>query len=140
MLPPMDGDVEIIPLLMCSDVAAEHDFLVAAFGFESAFIEHDPDGTAFHAEVRAGRRRIWLHRVEEDEHLVSPRMAGSAGGGIVVHVPDVDAHHERARAAGAEVVDEPADQDYGQREYGVRDPEGHLWWVATPTRPPAQAR
>jgi uncharacterized glyoxalase superfamily protein PhnB len=50
----------------------------------------------------------------------------------VVHVPDVDAHHERAVAAGADVLYGPRDQDYGQREYGVRDPEGHLWWIATP--------
>lgn len=131
------GSADVIPLLVCSDIAAEHDFLVTVFGFESAGIERTPDGTVVHAEVRAGPRRIWLHRADEAENIVPPGRRGSAGGGIVVHVPDVDAHHERVRAAGADILYEPRDEDYGQREYGLRDPEGHLWWIATPTQAPA---
>jgi uncharacterized glyoxalase superfamily protein PhnB len=123
---------DIIPLLACSDIAAEHEFLVSVLGFASAGVERTADGTVVHAEVRAGSRRIWLHREDEADGLVPPRKRGSAGGGIVVHVGDVDAHHDRVRAAGADVLSEPSDQDYGQREYGVRDPEGHLWWIATP--------
>lgn len=133
----MMDTVDVIPLLACSDIAAEHDFLVTVLGFESAGIERIPDGSVVHAEVRAGSHRIWLHRVDEASGLVPPRARGSAGGGIVVQVPDVDSHHERARAAGADIVYRPQDQDYGQREYGVRDPEGHLWWIATPMRSPA---
>lgn len=125
-----EGDV--IPLLACSDIRAEHDFLVAALGFESAGVESDGDGIVVHAEVRAGIRRIWLHRVDEAGRLIPPATSGSAAGGIVVHVPDVDAMYERARAAGANVLYAPRDEDYGQREFGVRDPEGHLWWIATP--------
>jgi uncharacterized glyoxalase superfamily protein PhnB len=53
-------------------------------------------------------------------------------GGIVVLVPDVDAHCARARAAGATIVREPEDEDYGQREYCVKDPEGLDWYIATP--------
>jgi MerR family transcriptional regulator, thiopeptide resistance regulator len=128
---------DVVPLLACSDIAAEHDFLVDVLGFASAGLERTPDGTAVHGEVRAGLRRIWLHRADETDKLVPPGPGGFAGGGIVVHVDDVDAHHTRVRAAGADVLYEPRDEDYGQREYGVRDPEGHLWWIATPTRPPA---
>ena len=47
-------------------------------------------------------------------------------------VDDVDAHFAHAKAAGATILSEPTDQDYGQREYGVKDPEGHSWWMATP--------
>lgn len=134
----MDAEFsDLIPLLVCSDIAAEHDFLVSVLGFTSAALERTADGKVVHGEVRAGSHRIWLHRVDEADNLVPPRLRGSAGGGIVVHVADVDAHHERARAAGADVLYEPRDQDYGQREYGVRDPEGHLWWIATPLRSPA---
>lgn len=61
-----------------------------------------------------------------------PAASGASGGGIVVHVADVDAHYERARNGGASILYEPRDEDYGQREYGVRDPEGHTWWIATP--------
>lgn len=44
----------------------------------------------------------------------------------------VDAHFERARDKGAIIVWEPTDEDYGQREYGLRDPERHNWYIATP--------
>ncbi|MDE2640756.1 MAG: VOC family protein, partial [Chloroflexota bacterium] len=53
--------------------------------------------------------------------------AGALTSSPYVIVPDVDAHCARARAAGAEVVMEPADQDYGGRLYAARDPEGQLW-------------
>jgi uncharacterized glyoxalase superfamily protein PhnB len=49
-----------------------------------------------------------------------------------VYVTDVDAHFTRARLAGATIESEPRDMDYGQREYGAVDPEGHRWWFATP--------
>jgi MerR family transcriptional regulator, thiopeptide resistance regulator len=128
---------DVIPLLVCSDIVAEHDFLVDLLGFASAGIERGGDGRVVHAEVRAGARRIWLHRADEAGGLVPPGAGGSAAGGMVVHVRDVDAHHARVRASGAEILSAPTDQDYGQREYGVRDPEGHLWWIATPTSGPA---
>jgi uncharacterized glyoxalase superfamily protein PhnB len=128
---------DVIPLLACSDIEAEHGFLVDVLGLTSAGIERTPDGTVVHAEVRAGQRRIWLHRSDESSGVVSPAAGGSTGGGIVIHVSDVDAHHERVRTARAEILYEPRDEAYGQREYGVRDPEGHTWWIATPTHSPA---
>ena len=47
-----------------------------------------------------------------------------------MYVDDVDAHCERARAAGAEIVGEPADQPYGDRRYEAHDPEGQAWFFA----------
>jgi len=64
--------------------------------------------------------------------LTTPRLAGSASAGVVVHVADVDAHFAHAKAQGATILREPTDEDYGQREYGVQDPEGHSWYIATP--------
>jgi len=63
--------------------------------------------------------------------MSAPQKA-TASSGLVVHVADVDAHYERARAAGATIDSEPRNQEYGQREYGARDREGHRWWFATP--------
>jgi len=114
------ADHDVIPLLACIDIEAEHDFLIRALGFASAGVERAPDGTVVHAEVRMGSRRVWLHRVDEAGGLVPPRRAGTSGAGIVVHVPDVDLHHGASRAAGAEILYEPRAQDYGQRE--VRRP------------------
>jgi uncharacterized glyoxalase superfamily protein PhnB len=122
----------VIPLLVYEDLAAAHDFLVEAFGFESGGVSRDNEGRAVHAEVRAGAATIWLHRVASEHDVGSPRQTGVASSGIVVLVDDVDQHFQRARAAGAHIDNEPVDQPYGQREYGARDLEGHRWWFATP--------
>ena len=50
----------------------------------------------------------------------------------MVLVADVEAHFAHAKSRGATILSEPTDQDYGQREYAVLDPEGHSWWIATP--------
>jgi uncharacterized glyoxalase superfamily protein PhnB len=122
----------ITPVLTYQDIPAAHDFLVRAFGFVSGGIHRTPEGGAVHGEVRAGDAAIWLHRVTAEHHLDSPLAVDVANSGLVVHVDDVDAHYERARAAGARIDSEPVDQPYGQREYGARDPEGHRWWFAAP--------
>jgi Uncharacterized protein conserved in bacteria len=119
----------IIPLLVYKDIAAAHNFLVKAFGFDEGTVDRDPDGQPVHGEVHAGDMTIWLHRVTADHGLDS---TATASGGLVVHVDDVNAHYQRARAAGAKIETEPQDQPYGQREYEARDPEGHRWWFATP--------
>jgi uncharacterized glyoxalase superfamily protein PhnB len=132
----MAASEQVIPLLVYRDIQAAHDFLVRAFGLESGGVHRTADGQAVHGEVRFGGTAIWLHRVATEHALASPETVDMAGAGIVVLVPDVDAHFARARAAGARIDQEPTDQPYGQREYGARDPEGHRWWFATPTSVP----
>ena len=51
--------------------------------------------------------------------------------GLHLYVNDVDAQFEQAVAAGASVVSEPKDQFYGDRSASVKDPFGHLWFLAT---------
>ena len=121
---------QLIPLLTYQDIAAAHDFLVNAFGFAPGGVHRSADGEAVHGEVHAGATPIWLHRVTAEYQLDSPRTVDVANSGLMVRVDDVDAHYERARAAGATIDSEPVDQPYGQREYGARDPEGHRWWFA----------
>jgi uncharacterized glyoxalase superfamily protein PhnB len=125
----------VIPVLIYEDIEAAHDYLVQVFGFTSGGVERTPDGIVVHGEVRLGEARIWLHRVTDD--LASPRTLTKLNGGLVVHVGEVDTHFTRARDAGADIEREPADQPYGQREYGARDLEGHHWWFATPIDSPA---
>jgi len=133
----MSEFTDVITLIACSDIAAEHDFLVEVLGFESGGLERTPDGDIVHGEVSAGQRRIWLHVTSDQFKLATPAVLGMANGGTVVHVTDVDAHFARVKAAGADITSEPTDQEYGQREYGVRDPDGHNWWFATPIAQPA---
>ena len=122
----------VIPVLTYQDIAGAHDFLVEAFGFHAGGVHRTPEGEAVHGEVCAGDAPIWLHRVAAEHHLDSPRGADVANSGLFVHVDDVDAHYQRARAAGARIDSEPVNQPYGRREYGARDPEGHRWWFGSP--------
>jgi uncharacterized glyoxalase superfamily protein PhnB len=126
---------DVIPVVPYQDIRAAHDFLTRTLGFVSGGLVEDTAGQVIHGEVRAGVRRIWLHAAAGG--LTTPQKCGSTTGGIVIHVTDVDAHFAHAKAEGATVTSEPRDEDYGQREYGVRDPEGHDWWFATPFASPA---
>jgi uncharacterized glyoxalase superfamily protein PhnB len=122
--------LDLIPVLPYTDIRAGHDFLVDVLGFSSGGMVEAADGTVVHGEVRAGAQRIWLHAAAGG--LTTPQAAGAATAGIVVHVADVDTHFQQAKAKGAMIEREPTDEDYGQREYWVRDPEGHRWFIATP--------
>ena len=128
------GFIDAIPVLPYSDIRAAHDFLVDVVGLDSGgLVEHE--GSVVHGEVRAGERRFWLH--EATGALSTPAAARTRTGGIVLQVRDVDAHFARTKAAGAVILREPTDEDYGQREYALRDPEGHDWYIATPFASPA---
>jgi len=125
----------LIPLLVCDDIAATHDFLVAAFGFDAGGVHRSGGARVVHGEVRTASGAIWLHAVTHEHELVSPQEQKMASGGLVVFVDGIDEHFCHTRAAGATIDSEPTDQDYGQREYGARDPEGHRFWFATRTSP-----
>lgn len=126
------GRGAVVPILVYEDIEAGHDYLVSTFGFTSGGLHRSDDGAVVHGEVRMGDGVIWLHRVTPERQMISPRGAGMSHGGLSVLVPDVNAHFERAKAAGALIEREPTDQDYGLREYGARDIENHRWWFASP--------
>jgi PhnB protein len=119
----------IAPYLLYEDGAAAIDFLTKAFGFEEV-MRMDEDGLVNHAEVRLGDDSVMLGYPGAD--YVNPRKSGYSSALVHVYVDDVDAHFEQAKAAGAEIVMEPADQEYGDRRYDAKDPEGHAWSFATP--------
>lgn len=122
---------EIIPYLFCRDVPATIDFLTRAFGFAEEMRQATPTG--MHAQVLLGGQRIMLGQGAADWKMLPPvSLPGAiATVGIFIYLPDVDAHFERARAAGAEIVHPPKDVDYG-RTYTARDPDGHPWFFTTP--------
>lgn len=118
-------------LLVYDDVAAAHDYIVRVYGLASGGIERDAGGRVIHAEVRAGDQIIMLHPAGPGYQ--SPRSAGAVTGMTVVTVDNADEHYARTAAAdGADILKEPADMSYGVREYGARDPEGHLWFFHSP--------
>lgn len=111
------------------DAPAAIEWLVAAFGFEAVAVYPAEDGTINHAELRLGDAGwIMLSSTRDDRfHVRTPRTLGASTQGIAAYVDDIDAHHQQAKAAGAVMVDELSDTDYGAHGYPARDPEGHLW-------------
>ncbi len=126
------GAVQRITLLVYSDIAAAHDFLVGAFGFSPCGVETDEHGRAVHGEVHVGDGVVWLHRVAPEHRLASPRDLGASTHCMAVLVDDVDRHAARVRALGATIVAEPTDRPYGYREYSALDCEGGLWSFMQP--------
>jgi len=122
----------VIPVIVCADIAATHDYLVEVFGFHTGGVQRDADDRPVHGEVRMGESSVWLHAVSDAHGMAAPPPDEPSTGGTVVYVDDVDAHFARSSGAGARIDSQPTDQEYGQREYGARDPEGHRWWFATP--------
>jgi PhnB protein len=122
----------IVPYLLYKDCDAALDWLGRAFGFEEVLRYTGAEGYVNHAEMKLGDARIFMGDPGEDYR--NPRELGSETVGLYVYVDDVNAHFERAQAAGAEIREEPADQEYGERRYTARDPEGHLWFFATVVR------
>ncbi len=126
-----DTTATLIPTLRYRDAAAAIDWLCTAFGFEKHLVVPGEDGTITHAQLVFGNGMVMLGSARDDDfgHLQKPLATPDApvSQSPYVIVSDVDAHHARAVAAGAKVVMEPEDQDYGGRLYACRDPEGNLW-------------
>ncbi len=124
-----------ISILVCRDLRAAHDHLVAVFGLTPGELTEDDTGTVVHAELYAGDGVVWLHPETEAYGLASPRTLGAATATMAVLVDDVDEHHRSVVAKGGDVVYPPVDQPYGYREYGVRDLDGTLWSFMKPLEP-----
>ncbi len=120
-----------IPYLSCRNAAAALDFYRSAFGATEHMRMMQPDGRVGHAEIQIGSARIMLADEFPEMGFQSPLALGGTPAGIHLYVEDVDAVVERAKAAGAKVVREPADQFYGDRSATLEDPSGHRWFLAT---------
>lgn len=125
----------LIPCLRYRNARAAIDWLCEAFGFERQAVYADGD-TVHHAQLTFGNGMIMLGSTsgggEWGRQIAQPdEIGGRETQSPCVIVSNADAHYARARAAGAEIVIELADQDYGGRGYACRDPEGHLWWFGS---------
>ncbi|HEY3777755.1 MAG TPA: VOC family protein [Rhizomicrobium sp.] len=110
------------------DPWAALEWLEKAFGFERSMVITDKDGKLAHAEMRFGDGILNVG-AEWAEFIASPAAVGGKNTQTLhIHLAeDVEPHCARARAAGAVILQEPADQFYGDRTYRARDPEGHVW-------------
>ena len=118
----------VVPWRTYDDAHGAIAFLESAFGAERHVFETADDGSVAHAELRFGNGIVMVGSAKPD--LPATRGAGAPGEGIYVVVDDIEAHYERARDAGAEIVSELRDLGYS-REYSASDPEDNRWHFGT---------
>lgn len=116
----------VTPSVHVEGAARVIEFLELAFGAQEVMRHQTPDGIVYHAKLRIGDSILEI----SEAHVPFPAMPLN----LHLYVPDTDALYRQALAAGATVVREPRDEPYGDREGGVRDPFGNVWWIATHIR------
>ena len=116
----------VYPSLRYRDAPAAIAWLKDTFGFQERVVYANDDGSVAHAELSFGPSIVMVGSHKDDAY-------GNHVGQewLYVAVPDPDDRFERARAAGAAIVRELTDTDYGSRDFAVRDPEGNLWSFGT---------
>src|SRR5579875_3181708 len=112
--------------LRYTDAKAALRWLQDAFGFEPVAVYEDDRGGVAHAQMRWGSDLIMLGSAREDHY--GDRVGQ---GWVYASCEDPDALFARATAAGAEVTMGLTDQEYGSRDFAVRDPEGNRWNFGT---------
>jgi uncharacterized glyoxalase superfamily protein PhnB len=126
----------VIPAMRYRDAPAAIDWLVRAFGFERQAVYMGTGNLVMHAQLTFGNGMVMIGSVENgSEHsklMAQPDEIGmreTQSACLIVN--DADAVYAMAKAAGAVMVRDIADMDYGGRAFTCRDPEGHLWSVGT---------
>jgi uncharacterized glyoxalase superfamily protein PhnB len=110
----------VVPVLIYPDVRAAVAWLTEAFGFA----ERVRIGENHRAQMRVGDGAVIVADVRHDR---LPPRPGESTHSVLVRVDDARAHCEHARAHGAQILMEPTDFEYGERQYAAEDPVGHRW-------------
>lgn len=121
--PIPEGYQTVTPYLTVSGVDKLFAFLEQAFDAQLVSKTNRPDGSIAHAEIKIGSSMIMAAEAQENW----PAMPMS----IYLYIPDVDTTYDRAVNAGAESLMKPANQFYGDRTAGIKDPLGNYWWLGT---------
>ena len=130
-MPAITEAHRLYPALRYKNAGKMIDWLCEAFGFEVR-ARHGEGDIVHHAELVFGSSMIMLGSARSDDYGKMVGEPGSGGGkSIYVAVDDADAAHARAKKAGATIIQDLTDRDYGSREFICRDPEGHVWSFGT---------
>jgi uncharacterized glyoxalase superfamily protein PhnB len=125
----------IIPCLRYRDARAAIEWLCKAFGFEKQAVYENEDGGVEHAQLTFGSGMVMLGEVRDNEfgqHIAQPdEISGRETQCACVIVSNCKSHYQQAKAAGAVIVDDYAEKDYGGAGYSCHDPEGHLWYFGS---------
>jgi uncharacterized glyoxalase superfamily protein PhnB len=118
----------ICPLLFYRDARAALEFMERAFGFETRMVVDDGQGGVIHSETGYRGQVLMVCGPPPGKYASPLDLGGRATASVCVQVAGgIDALCEQARAAGATIEREPADQPYGDRVFTCLDPEGHSW-------------
>jgi uncharacterized glyoxalase superfamily protein PhnB len=122
---------QITPYLLYEDGEGAIEFLTSAFGFR--VVDRTTGGAGgLHAELEGpAGGQLYLGQPPGRSGFENPVKVGRTSE-VYVLVEDVDGHYERAKAAGARIIEEPTDLTFGHRRYGCVDPQGHEWFFAQP--------
>lgn len=118
----------VLPHIMYQNVADALVWLTRTFGFKEHYRYVDPSGGIEGAQIHLGE--IWIMLHPGRQQCGSPAQVGYRTQNLTIFVDDVDSHYERAKSAGARIVEELRDTSYGEREYGAEDLEGHPWFFS----------
>jgi PhnB protein len=121
--PVPEGYHTVTPYLTVKGVDQLIEFLKKAFGAKEQFRHKRPDGSTGHAEMKLGDSMLMMGEAY-GQWVAMPSQ-------IYLYVEDCDKVYKQAMAAGATSLMEPADQFYGDRNAGVKDPLGNSWWIGT---------
>jgi uncharacterized glyoxalase superfamily protein PhnB len=114
----------VLPHLVYQDVARAIVWLSDNFGFTEHYRYGHPNQPAG-AQMFLGNAYIMLRSPRDDSS--SPAQIGRWTQSLTIFVEDVDAHYQRTKTAGANIVEELHETEYGERQYGVEDLDGHHW-------------
>jgi uncharacterized glyoxalase superfamily protein PhnB len=122
----------IIPCLTYANASAAIAFLCQAFGFERQLVVEGAPGQIMHAQLVRGDAMVMVSTAAGGPPGKFRMVTPKAAGGVVtccmaMFVEDPDAHHAKAAAAGADIIQPPHDNDYGGRGYECFDCEGNFW-------------
>lgn len=125
----------LIPCLRYRDVSRALEWLCRAFDFQQQRVVEDPQAGIIHAQLSFGSGMLMVGPVADTPFSRQLRQPDEVGGAstqsIYVVVNSADALYTQSKAAGAEIVIELKDEDYGGRGFSCRDLEGHLWSFGT---------
>jgi uncharacterized glyoxalase superfamily protein PhnB len=119
----------LLPHIGYQNVAEACEWLSRVFGFHEAFRYGDPIAGV---QMYLGHAYIMLRNARQG--CMVPARLGYGTQTLTIFVENVDAHYAKAKAAGAMVVEELRETEYGERQYGVKDLDGHLWLFSQHTR------
>lgn len=117
----------VFPYIFASDADNYLEFLKVGLGGSIQSVHRTPQGVVQNAQIVFGDTTIM---VSDATGWSEPTRAT-----FYIYVENTDAAVMTALAAGGESLGEVKDQPYGDRQSGVRDPSGNVWWISQRLQP-----